>query len=372
MQKIRALLQAESAPGLILIFTAVIAMTMSNSSLAPQYFSIINTTQPINVIFVVNDLLMAVFFLDVGFEIKHQFLIGHLSKMRQVFLPVIAAVGGVVAPALIFLSLNWQDELARLGWAIPAATDIAFAVGVLILLGKRLPLQLKVLLLAIAVIDDLIAILIIAIFYTQHISLLYLGFAGLTVLILIAMNYIKVKNIVYYLSVGVILWFFMLKSGVHATISGVIIALVIPLSLRQNIHKQLYVLVSFVILPLFAFVNAGLSLHDITWSDLTHPVPLGIALGLVFGKQIGIFGFSWAAIKAKIAVLPDGINWKHIYGMAIICGIGFTMSVFIGNLAYNANGAQYIQINKLGVLIGSTVSAVWGYLFLSYVLYKHK
>jgi len=164
----------------------------------------------------------------------------------------------------------------------------------------------------------------------------------------------------------------MLKSGVHATISGVIIALVIPLSLRQNIHKQLYVLVSFVILPLFAFVNAGLSLHDITWSDLTHPVPLGIALGLVFGKQIGIFGFSWAAIKAKIAVLPDGINWKHIYGMAIICGIGFTMSVFIGNLAYNANGAQYIQINKLGVLIGSTVSAVWGYLFLSYVLYKHK
>jgi len=369
MKQLKNFIQAESAPGLILILTGLLAMILSNSPYAPEYFALINIRQPFDFIFVVNDVLMAVFFLDVGLEIKHQFLNGKLSKIRQILLPVIAACGGVIVPALIFALFNRSNPAALHGWAIPTATDIAFAVGVIILLGKRLPIQLKVLLLAIAVIDDLIAIVFIAVIYSQNISILYLSFAAVAVLLLCLLNYNNISNIVAYMAVGFVLWFCMLHSGVHPTISGVIIALTIPLSIGNKLHNNLYVLVSFVIMPLFAFTNAGVSLHNIRYFDLVDPVPLGIAAGLIFGKQFGIFSATWLAVKTRLALLPAGLTWKHIYGMAIIAGIGFTMSIFIGNLAYKTSGQEYILVSKLGVLTGSTISAIWGYLYLRRVIY---
>jgi NhaA family Na+:H+ antiporter len=357
-------IQREVLPGIILIAAAVLAMLLSNSIFAERYFSFIQQQTPLNVLFLVNDILMVIFFLDVGLEIKHQVAVGHLSKIRQISLPAIAACGGVIIPALIYVCLNWSDTIALRGWAIPTATDIAFALGVIIILGKRVPLQLKVLLLAIAVFDDLIAILIIAIFYTPSISYIYLALSASIIIILCLMNYFNIKNIVHYLMVGSLLWFCMLYSGIHPTISGVIVALTIPLATRQTIHKQLYFWVSFVIMPLFALTNAGIPLHNLSIEQLSEKVPLGVALGLILGKQLGIFSFSWLAVKSKVAVLPKEITWSQYYGMAIICGIGFTMSIFIGNLAFNNISAEYMALNKAGVLFASSVSAVLGFLFL--------
>lgn len=366
MKLIKKLLRQESTPGVILILTGMLAMLLSNSQFAGTYFLLVNAKSPVNTHFLINDILMTVFFLDVGLEIKHQVLIGHLSKLRQMLLPIFAAIGGVLVPAIIYVSFNYTDSVALHGWAIPTATDIAFAVGVIILLGKRIPLELKVLLLAIAIIDDLMAILIIALFYTQHVSALFLFFTVVAILALCLLNYFKVKSIVHYLMVGAILWYCMLNSGIHATISGVILALTIPLSVKGGLHKQLSVWVSFLILPLFAFTNAGISLQNLTFISILEPVPLGIALGLCLGKQLGIFSFAWLAVKSKLAVLPRSISWSQLYGMAIICGIGFTMSIFIGNLAFGTSSPEYLLSNKLGVLIGSTVSAVLGYLYLRF------
>lgn len=370
MKHLKKIIHTESTPGVILIITAVVAMVLSNSPFATEYFALINTKKPVDLMFFVNDILMTIFFLDVGLEIKHQFLNGKLSKARQVLLPVIAACGGVIVPALIFAIFNHSNPEALHGWAIPTATDIAFAVGVIILLGKKLPIQLKVLLLTIAVIDDLIAIVFIAGIYSQNISILYLGFAAVAFLLLCLLNYKNIHNIVAYLVVGLGLWFCMLRSGVHPTIGGVIIALTLPLSIGSTLHKKLYVLISFVIMPLFAFTNAGVALQSIGMRDLIDPVPLGIAAGLILGKQLGIFSAAWLAVKSKIAALPSGLTWQHIYGMAIICGIGFTMSIFIANLAYKTSGHEYIVVSKLGVLLGSTISAIWGFLYLRRVLYQ--
>lgn len=358
-------------PGVLLISAAILAMIISNSPAAPIYFSIINSKIPVNVLFIVNDVLMTIFFLDVGLEIKHQVVTGHLSKIKQVLLPVSAAIGGVIVPALIFIAMNWNDSSALHGWAIPTATDIAFALGVITLLSKRVPVELKILLMAIAVIDDLLAVLIIAIFYTKSISILFSILSLLTIATLFLMNIYNVKKITHYLMVGSLLWLFMLYSGIHVTLCGVIIALTIPLSTRQIIHKQLFFWVSYIILPIFALTNAGISLEGITLAQLYQPVPLGIALGLICGKQLGVFSFAWISVKLKIASRPKEISWNNLYGMAILCGIGFTMSIFIGNLSYDDTSIEYMKSNKLGVLIGSTFCAILGYLFLRYVT-RHK
>ena len=354
-------------PGVLLISVALLAMIISNSYLAPIYFSIINSKMPVNVLFIVNDVLMTIFFLDIGIEIKHQIITGHLSKPKQIFLPISAAMGGVILPALIFICINRHDASALHGWAIPTATDIAFALGVITLLSGRVSLELKILLMTIAVIDDLIAVLIIAIFYTENVSMLFFSLSLFTIAILFSMNIYNVKKIIHYLMVGAILWFFMLHSGIHVTICGVIIALAIPMSTRQIIHKQLYLWVSYAILPIFAITNAGVSLKNLTISQLYEPIPLGIALGLICGKQLGVFSFAWISVKLKMASLPKEIPWSHLYGMAILCGIGFTMSIFIGNLSYSNMSIEYIADNKLGILIGSTFSGISGYLFLRYV-----
>ena len=361
------ILNNQMVPGVLLISVALLAMIISNSYLAPIYFSIINSKMPVNVLFIVNDVLMTIFFLDIGIEIKHQIITGHLSKPKQIFLPISAAMGGVILPALIFICINRHDASALHGWAIPTATDIAFALGVITLLSGRVSLELKILLMTIAVIDDLIAVLIIAIFYTENVSMLFFSLSLFTIAILFSMNIYNVKKIIHYLMVGAILWFFMLHSGIHVTICGVIIALAISMSTRQIIHIQLYLWVSYAILPIFAITNAGVSLKNLTISQLYEPIPLGIALGLICGKQLGVFSFAWISVKLKMASLPKEIPWSHLYGMAILCGIGFTMSIFIGNLSYSNMSIEYIADNKLGILIGSTFSGISGYLFLRYV-----
>ncbi len=366
MVKIKQYLQSEIAPGILLIGSGIAAMIFSNSIFSSTYFYIINATKPINFLFIINDILMAIFFLDVGLEIKHQVVHGKLSTLREIALPAIAAIGGVIVPALIFLSLNYNDSIASLGWAIPTATDIAFSLGVIVLLGKRIPLSLKILLLAIAIVDDLIAILIISLFYSSNISLIFLALTAICVGLLVVLNIMHFKNVVPYFVTGILLWACMLMTGIHPTISGVFVALTIPMSIGDTIHKKLFFWVSFVILPLFALTNAGISLTNISVTQLLDPVPLGIAAGLLFGKQIGIFSFAWIAVKIKIAQLPNDIAWKQLYGMAIICGIGFTMSIFIGNLAYGAASAELIVLNKLGVLVGSVLAAMLGYIFLRF------
>lgn len=357
----------EILPGALLLSMGILAMILSNSPFGPMYFKIVNSKSPVNVLFFVNKILMTIFFLDVGFEIKQQVIRGHLSQSRQIMLPVIAAIGGVIVPAIIFLGFNLNDPIALQGWAIPTATDIAFALGIIILLGKSIPIGLRVLLLSIAIVDDLIAILIIALFYTSNITFAPILFSLGIVLLLMYLNMRSVHNIIHYLMLGTILWYAMYLSGIHPTLSGVIIALTTPLRARENIHKQLYFWVSFVILPIFALTNAGISLQDIHISQILHPLPLGIACGLLFGKQIGVFSFAWLGVNIKLAILPDKVNWKHIYGMSLVCGIGFTMSIFIGNLAFSDAPQEYIVLNKLGVLTGSIASALLGFAVLYYV-----
>ena len=349
---------------MILFLAAAIAMLLSNSPIAEQYFSIINQQNPVNVLFIVNDVLMTIFFLDVGLQIKHQIIVGHLSKIKQVILPAIAACGGVILPALIYAFINRHDPIALQGWAIPTATDIAFALGIIILLGKRIPVQLKIILLAIAIFDDMIAIIIIATFYTPNISTFYLILSASAFFILCLMNYCKVQSIIHYLMVGALLWYFMLNTGIHPTISGVMVALAVPLSTHENIHRPLYLWVAFVIMPIFGLTNAGISLQGLQLHDILTPVPLGIAIGLFIGKQLGIFSISWLAVKLKIAEIPKSLSWLQYYGMAIVCGIGFTMSIFIGDLAFKYASNEYAILNKAGVLIGSIISALLGYLFL--------
>jgi NhaA family Na+:H+ antiporter len=369
----------ESSSGLLLLFAAIIALFISNGNYSNDYFQILQKYITIGtekfglkltVIHWINDVLMAVFFFVVSLEIKREFLQGELSNPKQAMLPIIGAFGGMLVPALFYIFINFGDSTTLRGWAIPSATDIAFSLGVLSLLGKRVPLSLKVFLTALAIIDDLGAIVIIAFFYSGNIEAKYLLLMLATIIILIALNKFKIKNFLPYLIAGLFLWNFTHQSGVHATISGVLLALTIPHNIKDQkkslllrLEHTLSPYVAFGIMPVFAFANAGVSLEGLTLSSLLTPVPLGIVSGLFFGKQIGVFIFSYFSVKLKFADKPNNSSWSAFYAVSILTGIGFTMSLFVGNLAFT-NNLQYIDGVKIGVLAGSLLSTVFGYFLL--------
>ena len=369
----------EAASGLVLLISAIIALIISNSSLESIYFNTLNKYIfigiknfgiKLSVLHWINDALMAIFFFFVTLEIKREFIQGELSSRKQAILPIIAAVGGMLVPALIYIFINLKTPETLTGWAIPSATDIAFSIGILSLLGSRVPLSLKVFLTALAIIDDLGAIIIIAFFYTGDLSIKYLGLIIITFIILIILNRFEVKKFLPYLFVGLFLWFFTHESGIHATIAGVLLAISIPhrkkehdFSLLVKIEHKISSYVAFFIMPLFAFANAGVSLNGLTFSSLLTPVPLGILLGLFVGKQVGVFIFSYTSIKLGIGQMPTNSNWVNFYGVGILTGIGFTMSLFVGNLAFVEN-TQYIDGVKIGVLAGSLLSTLVGYFLL--------
>ena len=375
----------EASSGLVLLFAAIAALIISNSYLSDLYFSTLNKYLflginnfglKLSVIHWINDALMAIFFFFVTLEIKREFLQGELSNPKQALLPIIGAVGGMVVPALFYIFINYSDSTTLNGWAIPSATDIAFSLGVLSLLGKRVPISLKVFLTALAIIDDLGAIVIIAFFYSGNIQSTYLILMLLSVIDLIGLNKFKINNFLPYLIVGIFLWDFTHQSGIHATIAGVLLALTIPHNTKNNKNSLLLKLehslspyVAFGIMPIFAFANAGVSLEGLTFATLLNPVPLGIVLGLFFGKQIGVFVLSYLSVKLKIADKPNNSTWPAFYAVSILTGIGFTMSLFVGNLAF-ANDMQYIDGVKIGVLAGSLLSTVFGYVLL--VLFSKK
>ena len=369
----------EAASGLVLLISAIIALIISNSSYENIYFNTLNKYIfigiknfgiKLSVLHWINDGLMAIFFFFVTLEIKREFIQGELSSVKQAILPIIAAVGGMLVPALIYIFINLETPETLRGWAIPSATDIAFSIGILSLLGSRVPLSLKVFLTALAIIDDLGAIIIIAFFYTGDLSIIYLGLIIITLIILILLNRFGVKKFLPYLVVGLFLWFFTHESGIHSTIAGVLLAISIPhrkkehdFSLLVKIEHKISSYVAFFIMPLFAFANAGVSLNGLTFSSLLSPVPLGILLGLFVGKQVGVFIFSYTSIKLGIGQMPTNSNWVNFYGVGILTGIGFTMSLFVGNLAFVEN-TQYIDGVKIGVLAGSLLSTLVGYFLL--------
>ena len=369
----------EAASGLVLLFAAVLALIISNGQLSDIYFSsleryiILGTKEfglKLSVLHWINDVLMAIFFFFVSLEIKREFLQGELSNPKQAMLPIIGAVGGMAVPALFYIMINYSDSTTLNGWAIPSATDIAFSLGVLSLLGKRVPISLKVFLTALAIIDDLGAIVIIAFFYSGNIEIKYLILMLVSVILLVGLNKFKVKSFIPFLVVGVFLWDFTHQSGIHATIAGVLLALTIPHNIKNNKESMLLKLehglspyVAFGIMPVFAFANAGVSLEGLTFKTLLNPVPLGIVLGLFFGKQIGVFVLSYISIKLKFADKPTGSTWPALYAVSILTGIGFTMSLFVGNLAF-ANNLEYIDGVKIGVLTGSLLSTLFGYFLL--------
>ena len=369
----------EAASGLLLLFSAIIALIISNSTYSNFYFETLdkyfflginNFGLKLSVLHWINDALMAIFFFFVTLEIKREFIQGELSSIKQAILPIIAAVGGMLVPALIYVYINLETPETLRGWAIPSATDIAFSIGILSLLGSRVPISLKVFLTALAIIDDLGAIIIIAFFYTGDLNIQFLFLLFITFIVLIILNKIGVKKLSPYLIIGLFLWFFTHESGVHATISGVLLACSIPhrkkehdFSLLVKIEHSISPYVAYGIMPLFAFANAGVSLEGLNFSSLLAPVPLGILLGLFIGKQLGVFIFSFISIKAGFAQMPSNSNWINLYGVGILTGIGFTMSLFIGNLAFVDN-TQYIDGVKIGVLSGSLLSTLFGYFLL--------
>ncbi|HDL8052736.1 Na+/H+ antiporter NhaA [Yersinia enterocolitica] len=380
---IRQFLRQEAAGGLILIFAAVVALFMANSTLQGFYQSFLDVPVSVKIasldiskplLLWINDGLMAIFFLVVGLEVKRELMEGSLAGRDKAIFPAIAALGGMLAPALIYLLFNGADEVTRQGWAIPAATDIAFALGVMALLGNRVPTSLKVFLLALAIIDDLGVIIIIALFYTHEVSLPALGIAAAAIALLGYMNWRGVGKTSAYLLVGLVLWVCILKSGVHATLAGVIVGFMIPLhtqdkrSPSESLEHGLHPWVAYLILPLFAFANAGVSLQGVSISGLTSLLPLGIASGLFIGKPLGIFLFSWLAVKLGVAKLPDAINFKQIFAVSVLCGIGFTMSIFIASLAFDGADIALTTYSKLGILLGSTTAAVVGYSLLRLAL----
>ena len=369
----------EAASGLVLLFAAIIALFISNSNLADLYFSTLNKYLfiginnfglKLSVIHWINDALMAVFFFFVTLEIKREFLQGELSNKKQALLPIIAAVGGMLVPALFYVFINFGDSETLNGWAIPSATDIAFSLGVLSLLGKRVPLSLKVFLTALAIIDDLGAIVIIALFYSGDLNIKYLSLMLLAFIILLVINKFNIKKFLPYLVVGLFLWDFTHNSGIHATIAGVLLAMTIPhrkkekdFSLLIKVEHAISPYVAFGIMPLFALANAGVSLEGLSFSSLLAPVPLGILLGLFIGKQLGVFIFSIISIKLKLAEMPTNSNLLSFYAVGILTGIGFTMSLFVGNLAF-ADCDAYMDGVKIGVLSGSLLSTICGYVLL--------
>ena len=369
----------EAASGLVLLFAAIIALIISNSDFSDLYFSTLNKYLfiginkfglKLSVIHWINDALMAIFFFFVTLEIKREFLQGELSDIKQALLPIIAAVGGMVVPAMIYIIINLDDPITLNGWAIPSATDIAFSLGVLSLLGRRVPLSLKVFLTALAIIDDLGAIVIIALFYSGDLSIKYLSLMLLAFIILLLINKFSVKKILPYLIVGLLLWDFTHNSGIHATIAGVLLAMTIPHRKKENdfsllikVEHAISPYVAFGIMPLFAVANAGVSFEGLSLSSLFDKVPLGIVLGLFVGKQLGVFLFSYLAIIFKIAKMPNNSNWYNLYGVGILTGIGFTMSLFVGNLAFVEN-IEYMDGVKIGVLTGSLLSTLAGYFLI--------
>ncbi len=387
MNQLARLLKHEAAGGVLLMMAAIIALIINNSPLSFLYDALLTIPVVIQIgllliekplLLWINDGLMAIFFLLVGLEIKRELLEGNLSSWKEAMLPALAAIGGMLVPALIYVAFNFGDPVSLRGWAIPAATDIAFAVGVLAILGNRIPIGLKIFVLALAVIDDLGAILIIAIFYTADLSLTSLAFAGIGTAILLGLNLAGVTRLLPYIVVGIIMWVAVLKSGVHATLAGVLIAFFIPLRISDQTKEpplikaehSLHGFVALCVMPVFAFANAGVNLGGITLDDFLSPIPLGIALGLILGKQLGIFGFTWASVKLGLCSLPEGVNWRHVYGGAALAGIGFTMSLFIGTLAFDDPDHQVAV--RLGVLSGSLVSGIVGYILLRYFVSEPK
>ncbi len=369
----------EAASGLILLISAILALIISNSAYSSYYFGYLEKYifigfneigLKLSVLHWINDALMAIFFFFVTLEIKREFLQGELSNIKQALLPIIAAVGGMVVPALVYVLINLGDTETLNGWAIPSATDIAFSLGVLSLLGKRVPLSLKVFLTALAIIDDLGAILIIAIFYSGDLNLKYLSLMFLAFIILLIINKFNIKKFLPYLIIGFFLWDFTHNSGIHATIAGVLLAMTIPhrekekdFSLLIKVEHAISPYVAFGIMPLFAFANAGVSLEGLSFGSLLDKVPLGIVLGLFVGKQLGVFVFSYISIKLKVAQMPSNTSWYNFYGVGILTGIGFTMSLFVGNLAF-AENMQYMDGVKIGVLTGSLLSTLAGYFLI--------
>ena len=369
----------EAASGLMLLFAALSALIISNSALSEDYFNFLNIhfsigvdnfALDLSIIHWINDALMAIFFFIVTLEIKREFLQGELSRPKQALLPIIGAIGGMLVPALIYVIINLENTNTLKGWAIPSATDIAFSIGVLSLLGSRVPISLKVFLTALAIIDDLGAIIIIAFFYSTELNYFYLLMIGLSFSILLLFNKFGVKSFLPYIFVGIFLWFFTYQSGVHATISGVLLALTIPhrnkekdFSLLLKLEHIMSPYVAFGIMPLFAFANAGVSLSNMTFNSILAPIPLGIMCGLFFGKQFGVFLFSYVSVKTNLAEMPNNSNWIKFYGVGILTGIGFTMSLFVGNLAFY-DQIQHIDGVKIGVLTGSLLSTLVGYFWL--------
>ena len=372
---VRTILTNEASGGLVLMASAALALVVANSPVAPTYFATLKAyLGPLSVLHWINDALMAVFFLLVGLEIKRELLDGRLRTWPDRILPGIAALGGMAAPALVYLAVNWHSPDTLRGWAIPAATDIAFALGVLALLGSRVPVSLKVFLTALAIIDDLGAVLIIALFYTADLSVSMLGGAAVVTVVLIGLNRAGVTRLLPYLLLGLVLWFLVLKSGIHATLAGVVLAMTIPLraspgrpeDVTSPLHRLEHGIApwsSFLVLPLFGFANAGVSLAGFEPNMLVAPVTLGVALGLFLGKQIGVFGFVLAAVKLGLAQRPAHTSWTQVYGLSLLCGVGFTMSLFIGLLAF-AERSDLEAETKIGVLIGSLTCMALGALVL--------
>ena len=377
--------QLEAASGLVLLIAAIIALVISNSNFSELYFNTLeqylfiginNFGLKLSVHHWINDLLMAVFFFFVTLEIKREFIQGELSNLKKALLPIIGAVGGMVIPALVYIVINLGNAETLNGWAIPSATDIAFSLGILSLLGSRVPISLKIFLTALAIIDDLGAILIIAFFYSGDLSISYLSLILISYILLLLLNKFGVKKFIPYLIIGAFMWFFTYKSGIHATIAGVLLASTIPHRIKEKDFSLLIKLehaispyVAFIIMPIFAFANAGVSLEGLSLSSLLEPVPLGILLGLFVGKQVGVMLVSFFAVKCGVAQMPDKSNWLSLYGVSILTGVGFTMSLFVGNLAF-AENIQYIDGVKIGVLAGSLLSTVFGYFILLYASKK--
>ena len=378
---IRKFFKLKSAPGILLFVAAIVAILVENSFLSDLYSKLLHSSININIYNFsiekdlhhwINDGLMAIFFLLIGLEIKRELVQGHLSTREQFSLPAVAAIGGITIPAIIYISLNFGNEVTTNGWAIPTATDIAFALGVVTLLGNRIPISLKVTLVAIAIIDDLIAIIIIASFYASDLSINYLFFAAIATFILFVLNNRKINNLSPYVILGILLWVFELKSGIHASLAGVLLAQFIPMKPKDtSAHSPLYKLehsiepwVNFIILPIFAFANAGVSFSGMKLNLLWDPVTLGIILGLFFGKQIGVMLFTYLGSILKICKLPSDISWAQYYGLSLVTGIGFTMSLFIGSMAFT--DPEYQTSVRLGVLIASLLAGIFGYLTLRF------
>ena len=377
--------QLEAASGLVLLIAAIIALVISNSNLSELYFTTLeqylfigvnNFGLKLSVHHWINDLLMAVFFFFVTLEIKREFIQGELSNLKKALLPIIGAVGGMVIPALVYVLINLGNSETLNGWAIPSATDIAFSLGILSLLGSRVPISLKIFLTALAIIDDLGAILIIAFFYSGDLSISYLSLILISYILLLILNKFGIKKFIPYLIIGSFMWFFTYKSGIHATIAGVLLATTIPhrakekdFSLLIKLEHAISPYVAFIIMPIFAFANAGVNLTGLSFSSLLAPVPLGILLGLFVGKQVGVMVISYLAVKLGAAQMPDKSNWLSLYGVSILTGIGFTMSLFVGNLAFVEN-TQYMDGVKIGVLSGSLLSTIFGYFILLYASKK--